>query len=569
MDRQIVYAGAIPLETDLLNTNKNVMIALAKLSSVVLGTSTVVNGFAVTPTSPASLQVNVAPGEIYSMASIDASAYSSLAADTTHQIMKQGIVLDSQALTLNAPSTNGYSVNYLIQATYQDQDTNAVALPYYNSTNPSIPWSGPGNNGQAQYTARKGAVVVSAKAGVAAATGSQATPAPDSGNVGLYVVTVAYGQTQIVAGNISQYAAAPFINMPTMAQIQSQAGTAFAAGGTAPTYTLTPSPAITAYTANQRFNVTFAAAGTTGSNTINVNGLGAIPLKQYAADGSLVSGIVTAGMNSDVQIVGADSYALLLNPLPVSPLSTPGMFSINAGTVSGNALTVGYPAQTIAFRSSTLTSGTPSVISAAAGSLTIPSGATLGTVSGQQSTVVLLALNNGGAVEPAVVNLSGGVDLSETGLISTTAISSSATAANVVYSANARSNVPYKVMGAYYITEATAGTWASAPTQAVGAGGEAFSQMMSIGYSQTWQNVTASRALGTTYYNTTSRPIFVYVSVSGSVTGATFVVNGVALPIWIPNTSSANQGSFIVPPGASYVVPAAGSVGIGSWFELR
>lgn len=219
MDRQIVYAGAIPLETDLLNTNKNVMIALAKLSSAVLGTSTVVNGFAVTPTSPASLQVNVAPGEIYSMASIDASAYSSLAADTTHQIMKQGIVLDSQALTLTAPSTNGYSVNYLIQATYQDQDTNAVALPYYNSTNPSIPWSGPGNNGQAQYTARKGAVVLTAKAGVPAATGSQATPAPDSGNVGLYVVTVAYGQTQVVAGNISQYASAPFISMATTSQL--------------------------------------------------------------------------------------------------------------------------------------------------------------------------------------------------------------------------------------------------------------------------------------------------------------------------------------------------------------
>jgi hypothetical protein len=47
-----------------------------------------------------------------------------------------------------------------------------------------------------------------------------------------------------------------------------------------------------------------------------VSGLGAIPLKQFAADGTLVSGIVTAGMNSDVLIVGAGSYALLMDPLP-------------------------------------------------------------------------------------------------------------------------------------------------------------------------------------------------------------------------------------------------------------
>ncbi|PXX42204.1 hypothetical protein, partial [Aquitalea magnusonii] len=264
MDRQIVYPGAIPLETDILNTNKNMMVALSKLAAAIFGTGTIVNGFAVTPTAPASLQINVAPGEIYAMANIDATAYSSLAADTTHSILKQGIALDSQLLTLTAPTTSGYSVNYLIQAAYQDQDANAVALPYYNSTNPTQPWSGSGNNGQAQYTTRKGLAVVSAKAGIAATTGSQATPAPDSGNVGLYVVTVAYGQTQITAGNISQYAAAPFINLPTMAQIQAQTGTAFAAAGTAPAYTLTPSPAIQAYASPQRFNVTFPTAGTTG-----------------------------------------------------------------------------------------------------------------------------------------------------------------------------------------------------------------------------------------------------------------------------------------------------------------
>lgn len=357
---------------------------------------------------------------------------------------------------------------------------------------------------------------------------------------------------------------------PQMAQIQAQTGTAFTAAGTAPAYTLTPSPAITAYAANQRFNVTFPAAGTIGSNTINVNGLGAIPLKQYASDGTVVSAIVTAGMNSDVQIVGAGTYALLLDPLPASPSSTPGMFSINAGTVASNALTVGYPAQNITFRNATLTSGTSSTIAAPAGSLTIPSGATLGIPSGQQGVIVELALNVSGTVVPAVVNLAGGVDLSETGLISTTAISSGATSAGVVYSAAAQTNVPYRVIGAYYVTEATAGTWAAAPSQAIGAGGEAFSALMALGNGQTFQNFSSSgRAFNTTYYNTTPRPIF--ISVAGGCNtsvAATITVNGqnIASSSTGSGTSLA-QLSAIVPPGGSYAAAFPGS--LNYWFELR
>ena len=54
MDRQIVYPGQIPLETDLLNSNRFAMIAIAKLAAAMLGTGTVANGLACAPTSPAS-----------------------------------------------------------------------------------------------------------------------------------------------------------------------------------------------------------------------------------------------------------------------------------------------------------------------------------------------------------------------------------------------------------------------------------------------------------------------------------------------------------------------------------
>ena len=62
MDRTIVYPGAIPLDTDLLKTNRNTMLALGALISSTLGTSTIYDGLAVMPTSPASLSVWVAPG---------------------------------------------------------------------------------------------------------------------------------------------------------------------------------------------------------------------------------------------------------------------------------------------------------------------------------------------------------------------------------------------------------------------------------------------------------------------------------------------------------------------------
>jgi hypothetical protein len=222
MDRPIVYPGQIPLETDLLNTNRFAMIGLAKLAAAILGTATQVSGFAATPDSPASMNVKIGSGEIYALANLDGTAYSSLAADTAHQILKQGIMLDSVLLPLTAPTTVGQSINYLIQASLQETDTGAVVLPYYNSANPAVAYSGPNNTGAAQATTRKCGVVVSAKAGVAATTGSQISPAADADFVGMWVVTVAYGQTTITAPNIAAFASAPTVTNLTLLAKQSQ-----------------------------------------------------------------------------------------------------------------------------------------------------------------------------------------------------------------------------------------------------------------------------------------------------------------------------------------------------------
>ena len=64
MDRIMVYPGAIPLDTDMLATNRNAMVALGALAQMVVGSAPVVDGLACTPTSPASLSVVVQPGSI-------------------------------------------------------------------------------------------------------------------------------------------------------------------------------------------------------------------------------------------------------------------------------------------------------------------------------------------------------------------------------------------------------------------------------------------------------------------------------------------------------------------------
>jgi hypothetical protein len=215
MDRQIVFPGSIPLDTDILNIQRNAMIAQGFLAQAMLGTGTVVNGLACTPTSPASMAVNIGPGMITSLQTVDASAFGSLAPDTADNLVKTGINLSTVASTtlgtISAPGTAGQSMVYLISAGFSETDTTAVVLPYYNASNPAVAYSGPANSGAAQNTQRIQRATLTLTAGTAATTGSQAIPATPSGNVPLWAITLANGASTITAGNIAVVPTAPFI----------------------------------------------------------------------------------------------------------------------------------------------------------------------------------------------------------------------------------------------------------------------------------------------------------------------------------------------------------------------
>ena len=338
MDRQQVYGGQIPLETDLLNTNKFAMVGLAKLAAAMLGTATVVNGLACVPTGPASLQVIVNPGEMYSLVATDATAYSSLSADA-HTIMKQGISLDAVTLSCPAPGTAGQSINYLVQASYVDSDTGLVTLPYYNASNPTQAWSGPNNTGVQQATARKGTVSISVKAGTAATTGSQTTPAPDAGYTGLWVVTVANGQTTITSASIAQATNAPILPTDILHAIQANSLTTANDTGSANTYVVGFSPAITALTDGM---VAWFKAKTanTGASTLNVNGLGASPLVGGAHSALQGGEIVANGKCQAVWRADISSW-VLIECTGGAVQVAPGVASNHAPTVSQVAGVVG------------------------------------------------------------------------------------------------------------------------------------------------------------------------------------------------------------------------------------
>lgn len=95
-----------------------------------------------------------------------------------------------------------------------------------------------------------------------------------------------------------------------------------------------------------------------------------------------------------------------------------------------------------------------------------------------------------------------------------------------------------------------------------------------FGVGQTWQNVTGSRSLGTTYTNTTGRPISVSIDVVGSssgVDGIRAVVGGVTVSELLNIAENHySQLTFIVPIGQSYSAQQTQStINLTKWTELR
>lgn len=237
MDRPIIYPGQIPLDVDVLGTARDTMLAVGYALRACLGVGTFCDGLACTPTIPASMQVLIGQGSITTPSTIDASAYGTIPADNANQLMKMGInPAGTTAFTLTAPGVSGQSINYLVEASFVEADGSPIALPYYNSSNPSQPFTGPANSQALQNTVRTQRVGLQLKAGAPASAGTQQTPAVDAGWVGLYFITVNFAQTTVTATSIFTYPGAPFIGtkIPALAPLASPALTGTGTSTTPP-----------------------------------------------------------------------------------------------------------------------------------------------------------------------------------------------------------------------------------------------------------------------------------------------------------------------------------------------
>jgi hypothetical protein len=301
------------------------------------------------------------------------------------------------------------------------------------------------------------------------------------------------------------------------------------------------------------------------------------------------TGLAASGANTDITslaspaIAAATATTQATTDISTKVATTAYAQSVSAkiqpvtASIASNAITVNLGPTTLDFRNTTLTTGTPvSVSSAVAVSLVIAATDSFGlvTAAGNQR-LAILAINNAGAIELAAVALYGGVAIDETGVI-TTAIT--ATTSTGIKAAAVRTGVAYRVVGYVDATFTTAVGWGSLAL-VQGAGGNAAESIGSIGYGQTWQTVTGSRALATTYYNTTGKPIQVCVTcgTTGPSTGVfTLTVGGVVVGEsgFVNNAGSSPSVllpiTAIVPPGASYSAQqTVATLTLNRWTELR
>ncbi len=194
----------------------------------------------------------------------------------------------------------------------------------------------------------------------------------------------------------------------------------------------------------------------TASNVVTRQGIG--------ADGSVLTAdsAQTNGLKWATPSTAPDESSYYSNGSLAAAVGSSAL-TISLKDAAGSDPSAGSAVK-IAFRSATAATGTYTVVSATAAlSVVVSSGSTLGMLSGATNYIYVYAINNAGAIELAVSS----VQWDEGTRQSTTAEGGAGAADSnrVLYSTTARTNVGIRLIGRLKVTEATAGTWATAPSE--------------------------------------------------------------------------------------------------------
>lgn len=207
------------------------------------------------------------------------------------------------------------------------------------------------------------------------------------------------------------------------------------------------------------------------AHKINIQLSGAVISALSLASTALQSGDNVSELVNDANYLSSVSAANLngsalytqsvINGYIVASVASNNL-TIELKTLAGSDPSASDPVYII-FRNSTLTNGV-SVVRAVTSSLsiTVPSGGTLGHISGQLEYAFVYAIDNAGTVELAI-GTHPYWDEGDINSNDTLALGTGSDSRARLYSTSARSNVPVRLLARLASTQATAGTWASAP----------------------------------------------------------------------------------------------------------
>lgn len=190
MDRAIVYAGAIPMDTDLLRAGRYAKESLGYLAEMLFGSGAMAaTGLTCTPSS-AALSVTMGAGSIIAPGVVDEAAIGGagggLDADPTSLACQYVNAVD---VVVTLPSAG---ITCTIYAVCSENDTDETVLPFYNADAPAQTLAGVANGGASLPTRRTGTMAF-----VAATT---APSAPAGGVVvPLYTMTVSADATTLIS----------------------------------------------------------------------------------------------------------------------------------------------------------------------------------------------------------------------------------------------------------------------------------------------------------------------------------------------------------------------------------
>lgn len=245
-------------------------------------------------------------------------------------------------------------------------------------------------------------------------------------------------------------------------------------------------------------------------------------------------------------------------------------------TQAANLLTGTLGACKVDFRNTALATGTPIEYNVASPlSLSMTNiAASLGATTGVQTRLAYALVYGAGTPQIAVANTSGGLQIDESNLITTSSIGAGSTSDATWYSTSAIGTPsPYKIIGICDATWTTGVGWGS-PTLVQPAGSIAIDTFGGFGFGQTEQDVTGLRTSGTTYYNPTAKPIWVTASFNSTASGSpsfSYSTNGMSTSsVYYANSAGyINTVSFMVRPFRSYVMTATSLCTLSKVVETR